>query len=127
MTTQNTPKIGRLTHQWGSTTMPLIDPDTGIVTTLLVERDGERRNAYVTELIPNADTIFLEGSGITTEQASSAYILALLKSENPGYRQHRSAFFIEQGFLDDRTTYETTRLRADLYNAVASQRPVLPV
>ncbi len=125
MTTHTKPKIGRLTHQWGSTTMPLIDPDTGIVTTLLVERDGERRNAYVTELRPNIDTIFLEGAGVAQEQVSSGYILSLLKSENPGYQRHRIAFFVEQGFLDDRTTYETTRLRADLYSAVAAQRPDL--
>ncbi|MBI4177739.1 MAG: hypothetical protein HY516_05265 [Candidatus Aenigmarchaeota archaeon] len=125
MTTQNRPNVYRLTHQWGSTTMPLIDPDTGLVTTLLVERDGERRNAYITELQPNRDTIFLEGAGVAKEQVSSAYILSLLKSENPGYQQHRSAFFVEQGFLDDKTTYETTRLRADLYTAVAAQRPDL--
>ncbi len=125
MPTQHTRKIGRITHQWGSTIMPVLDPDTGLVTTLLVERGGERTNAYVTELRPNEDTIFLEGPGITPEQASSAYILSLLKDENPGYRRHRSAFFVEKEFSDDGTRYETTRLRADLYTAVASQRPDL--
>ncbi|MCH8003347.1 MAG: hypothetical protein IH934_01850 [Nanoarchaeota archaeon] len=71
------------------------------------------------------DTFYIQVSGVPEISADFSEIKSILKRKRPDYSEDRSYMFIELGFLDDRSVHETTRLRYDLYHAVAMQKPDL--
>src|SRR3989338_2843341 len=112
----------RIQHSGGTAFVPLYAED-GTISTIPVDRNGHQEE-YVTGLRPG-DIIYVQGSGVSESSASFDNIKGVLKRKVPAYAQDRSDYFLELGFLDDRTIHETTRLRYDLFHAVASQKPEL--
>ena len=109
-------------HSGGTTFVPLYAED-GTVSTIPVDRDGQQEE-YVTGLRPG-DIIYIQGSGVSESSASFDDIRGVLKRNVPAYAEDRSDYFVELGFLDDKTIHETTRLRYDLFHAAASRKPEL--
>lgn len=116
-------KLYHISHSKGSIFLPLRDPVDGTVPKLPIDRDGQDER-FVTELRPG-DTIYVKGSGIPETSADFSEIKGILRRKRADYNEDRAELFIELGFLDDQSVYETTRLSYDLYHAVAQQRPDL--
>ncbi len=117
-----------VTHSKGSLFLPLREED-GTVPRIPVDRTGQNE-LYVTELRPD-DTIYVEGEGSDIKLAD---VIGALRRMVPDYENDRANYIIGVSFIGDlspdadrkpKPVYETTRLRYDLFHAVAKQAPNL--